>query len=228
MFDVRFDWGVQGLEAIGGDTTVVIVDVLCFTTCVSIACSRGAVVHPCRWDDAAAATLAGRLGAVLARKRGEGRFTLSPPSFFDATPDLRIVLPSPNGSTLSEAVRGRAVAGCLRNAAAVARWIGSSPVAVIAAGERWPDGTIRFALEDLLGAGAIIERLTGSRSPEAESAAAAFRAHRDKLAEALANTASGVELIERGYGGDIDAAAALDVDDVVPELVGGAFRMTSQ
>ena len=227
MFDVRFEWGVQGLDAIGGDAIAVIVDVLCFTTCVSIACARGAVVHPCRWDDAAAAALAGQLGAVLARKRSQGGFTLSPPSFFDATSDLRIVLPSPNGSTLSEGVRGRAVAGCLRNASAVARWIGSSPVAVIAAGERWPDGTIRFALEDLLGAGAIIERLSGSRSPEAESAAAAFRAHRDKLAEALAETASGVELIERGYRGDIDAAAALDADDVVPELVEGAFRMTA-
>ena len=223
MFDVRFDWGVQGLEAIGGDATVVIVDVLCFTTCVAIACSRGAVIHPCRWDDAAAVALADRLGAVLARKRGEGGFTLSPPSFFEATAELRIVLPSPNGSTLAEAVRGRAVAGCLRNAAAVARWL-EPPVAVIAAGERWPDGTIRFALEDLLGAGAIIERLGGSRSPEAESAAAAFLAHRDALADALADTASGVELIERGYRGDIDAAAALNVDDVVPELIDGAFR----
>lgn len=216
---------MHGLAASDGDATVVIVDVLCFTTCVSIACSRGAVIYPCRWDDAAAASRANRLGALLARKRGQGGFTLSPPSFFAATADLRIVLPSPNGSSLSDAVRGRAAAGCLRNASAVARWIGSSPVAVIAAGERWPDGTIRFALEDLLGAGAIIDRLPGSRSPEAESAASAFSAHRDALAEALTNTASGVELIERGFRGDIDAAADLDADDAVPELVDGAYKM---
>jgi hypothetical protein len=91
MFRVRFDWGVQGLQAVAADAAVVIVDVLCFTTCVSVACDRGAAVYPCEWNDERAAGLAARTNAVLAAKRGEearqsGKFTLSPPSLLGAYP----------------------------------------------------------------------------------------------------------------------------------------------
>ena len=59
------------------------------------------------------------------------------------------------------------VAGSLRNAAAVARWAlerqgdkgDRFTVAVIASGEVRDDASTRFALEDMLGAGAIIDAL---------------------------------------------------------------------
>jgi 2-phosphosulfolactate phosphatase len=96
------------------------------------------------------------------------------------------------------------------------------PIAVVAAGERWPDGSLRPALEDLLGAGAIISQLSGARSAEAQNAAWAFESTTD-LSDALLRCASGVELSERGFAGDLAAAVELDVDDHASVLRDAAF-----
>jgi 2-phosphosulfolactate phosphatase len=121
-------------------------------------------------------------------------------------------------------------AACLRNAAAVgARLSGRyERILVVPAGERWPDGTLRPTLEDLLGAGAAVgalglETLGGSVSPEAQSARVVFRAMRDQVPEVLAACASGRELIERGFPQDVTLAADLDVSRCVPMLRGTAF-----
>jgi 2-phosphosulfolactate phosphatase len=121
------------------------------------------------------------------------------------------------------------VAASLRNAAAVADWLSRqhSPVSVIAAGERWNDGTWRFAVEDLIGAGALIARLSGRCSPEAESARAAFEHARPELLPALRNCSSGRELVERGFDADVALAAELDVDRAVPTIIDRAFRPAS-
>jgi 2-phosphosulfolactate phosphatase len=114
----------------------------------------------------------------------------------------------------------------LRNAAAVAIWLSGQgkPVAIIAAGERWTDDTIRFAVEDLIGAGAIISQLAGTRSPEAGSAAAAFQSCASNLASTLIHSSSGRELEQRGFAGDVALAAELDADSCVPQLIDRAFR----
>lgn len=120
----------------------------------------------------------------------------------------------------------------MRNAAAVAAWVGrrlrstEDSVAVIAAGERWPDGSLRPALEDNLGAGAVIAALATGKaltlSPEAAAARAAFEVT-PSVAKAVRQCASGVELIERGFAEDVDIAVEQDVSDAVGVLTDGWF-----
>ncbi len=227
--NVVCEWGLQGLRASARGRIVVIVDVLSFSTAATIAVSRGATIFPCEWNDERASAMAKAEGAELASKRGGGRFSLAPASLRDVPRDLRLVLPSPNGSTLAYAARqldaAAIVIGCLRNAAAVASWASDRPTAVIAAGEKWADGSLRFAIEDWLGAGAILSRLPGSRSHDAEAAAASFMSMRGNLRDVLAASRSGIELIEKGYPDDVDLASELDVDGAVPLLAGNAFTL---
>jgi len=99
---------------------------------------------------------------------------------------------------------------------------------VVAAGERWPGDVLRPAVEDLWGAGLVIEALTdlgaGPISPEASAARAAYRALGRNPAMALAACASGRELAGDGYGEEIAVAAELDASRRVPVLYGEAFR----
>lgn len=229
-YTIRFEWGLSGLNAVGPDCgAIIVVDVLSFGTCVSIAVRRGAEVLPYRYRDASAGELARTIRGILAdERRTVGGLSLSPASLLNIPAGTRFVLPSPNGATISLRAGELAPtgAGALRNARAIGRWANSQtdPIAVIACGERWHDDKLRPAWEDLIGAGAIISELAGSPSPEAETAAAAFRAARSNLGERLRNCASGRELIERGFASDVDLAAELNADACAPVLRNGAFR----
>lgn len=51
-FQLRFEWGPQGIEhLVPISDSVVIVDVLTFSTAVVVAAARGATVFPYRWND---------------------------------------------------------------------------------------------------------------------------------------------------------------------------------
>ena len=226
-FEVRCEWGPLGAAALGACRTFIVVDVLSFSTCVSVAAGRGVEVVPCRYKDHEARELADRLQATLAGPRGGG-YSLSPASLVSAPAGMLLVLPSPNGATvcLEAAARGHVLAGCLRNRSAVvtrAVELGG-PFGILAAGERWPDGTLRPAFEDLIGAGAIVAALPGPRSPEAVAAVAAFEAVAKRLPDVLMSCSSGRELVERGFPDDVLMAAQLDVETVAPELVDGRFQ----
>jgi 2-phosphosulfolactate phosphatase len=233
LLDVDCDWGLNGLRALARGRVVVIVDVLSFSTATTVAVARGAEILPCDWNDEHAAALAYAERAEVASKRGRGKFSLAPSSLKKIEKGTRLVLPSPNGSALAFAAReldAQAVlVGCLRNAGAAAKWLNAQrkPVAVIAAGERWDDGTIRFAIEDWLGAGAIIGRIHASMSPLAVSASRTFDVFEKRLDEILAVSASGQELIRAGYADDIEIASELDVDSGVPLLRGNAFTLAT-
>lgn len=155
---------------------------------------------------------------------------------------------SRNGAAVAAAAAPDATVliGGVRNASAVARAVQTlqerrqarTSVAIIAAGEADAEGTLRFAVEDQLGAGAIVlalsDRGIDHTAPDAAVAAEGFRALRGALRHMIGASGSGREL-----AGGVEAttrieaaglvptsttdAAALDAVDVVPVLRAGAF-----
>jgi 2-phosphosulfolactate phosphatase len=216
-FDPRLAWASEGGTLLAGACPVlVVVDILRFTTAVEVAVAHGALVVPERWTG---------------RER-HGPSSLSPASLLGVAAGTRVALASPNGATVSLdlADAGAVVlAGCLRNApavAAAARDLGG-PVGVVAAGERRVDGSLRPAVEDLIGAGAILHALGGRPSPEARAAVAAFLDAAPDLASVLTACISGRELADRGLAGDLRMAGEHDVSQAVPRLSGGGFAQLS-
>ena len=230
--DVRLDWGGEGVAALGRECAVlVVVDVLSFSTTTDLVVGRGGRVLPVRWRDERGVALARAAGAVVA---GAGTFTLRPSSVTEIPPGTLLALPSPNGATLCDAAAAtgaRVLAGCLRNASAVAAKAHESggPVGLVAAGERWgvnmsghgeTFGPLRPCVEDQMGAGAIaaaLARLGRTLSPEAALAA------RSVDVAAIAGCVSGRELTEAGHGGDVALAARIDVSDAAPVLHEGVL-----
>jgi 2-phosphosulfolactate phosphatase len=260
---VRFDWGLTGAAELARVcAALVVVDVLSFTTAVDVAVGRGVRVHPFPWNDQAEA-YAARIGATVAVGRGavspDHPWSLSPLSLQQAPPVADLVLPSPNGSAICAAAAATGVpvvAGCLRNAGAVADWLfrqgfgsADAPIGVVAAGERWPDGSLRPCVEDLLGAAAVLDGLVaadtnlsaaadggrsaggadgglaaapGGLSVEAAMCLATLTGIGD-LPAAVRVCVSGQELTARGFRGDVELAAQLGCSSVVPVLRAGAF-----
>lgn len=145
---------------------------------------------------------------------------------------------SVNGAPLAAAAASAGAVvmlGCLSNASAVATAVlaeqerrgARTSVAVLAAGELDADGGMRFAVEDLLGAGAVIAALSDlgldHTSPEAAAACESFRGLRGAVRHLLTASGSGQELLERDARDQVVAAAQHDRLATVPLLVDGVF-----
>jgi 2-phosphosulfolactate phosphatase len=243
-YRLRFERGERGALGLLGrrppDVTVaIVVDVLSFSTAVDVAVTRGAQVFPSRFKSVAeSAQIATMYGALLAVPRPErsetSPYTLSPATLAALPSGARLVLPSPNGARCVRAAYECRVpvviVACLRNVRAVAAFAraragAKGTVAVIAAGERWPDGTLRPAIEDDLCAGAIVAALDldGVSSPEARYAARAFHATGEALDGAVRDSVSGRELAAGGYGDEIAWSLEVDVSAAVPLLQPDGF-----
>jgi len=110
--------------------------------------------------------------------------------------------------------------GTIQNRRALADWalerqgdLGDRfTIAVIAAGEPRDDGTLRFAVEDLLAAGAVIDALADVGidycSPESAAASASFTGLRNATSHLISSSASGQALGRPAVHLD-------DVDEVV-------------
>ena len=232
MATAHCEWGPNGMLAFRERARVlVIVDVLSFSTAVDVAVARGASIVPFPLGDReAAAKAAEEAGAVLASATRGGSYSLAPSSLETIPPGTKLLLPSPNGSRLS-LMGGEAVvfAGCLRNARAVAaaalRAAQGGDIAVIPAGERWRlDDSLRPAIEDLIGAGAVLDALGLELSPEAQVARDAYLSAKPALAETIWQSISGRELIDRGFPRDVALAVEAGVSTAAPLLTGGVYR----
>jgi 2-phosphosulfolactate phosphatase len=225
--------GVLNLAPISD--VVIIVDVLSFSTSVDIALSRGVVVYPCESRDENAEQLARAKGAFLAVRRKEmtadSPYSLSPESLTRLPAGSSLVMPSPNGATLTlEASKHckNVIAGCLRNAGSVAKRAESigPVVSVIAAGERWNDdnNSLRPALEDIFGAGAILASFKDkSFSSESAGAVGLYEKLKNAPEMYLLDSVSGRELVQLGFRCDVEISAQLNVSNCVPVFKGDCY-----
>lgn len=237
-------WGRRGLgEAASRGDIVVVVDVLSFSTCVVTAAQHGGAIIPCSLSDDAS-NLASRHGAVVAVRREEQSeahpYSLSPLSYVRMGPGAKVVLPSPNGGACTSLGAGASFlfAGALVNATAVGHLITrlvestDHTVTIVAAGERYEmasdDGVIRFAVEDFIGAGAILAAIDADKSPEAAVCESAFVQVRHRVGEVLWGCESGLELRDRGWKDDVHHAAQLDRYSAVPVMIDGCFALWTQ
>jgi len=239
----HLEWGLTGVaKAAARDDIIVIVDVMSFSTATTMAVAHGATIIPCHPQDNPAG-LSASMQAELAVKRSQvpkmGRYSLSPRTYENSKPGMRLVLPSPNGSAccrLAAQSKRPVIIGALINAGAVASVINkllcaADDVTIVACGEREKtpddDGPIRFALEDYLGAGAIISGIGARLSPEAEVCRNAYLAGKHRLRELLLTCESGRELCDMGFADDIELIAAHDTSSIVPELKSGRIQTYS-
>lgn len=233
-FTVRLEWGLAAAEHLAPHVDcVVIVDVMSFSTCVSIANDNQAYIYPWPWKDESAHRYAQENNADVAsfaRTLAGEHYTLSPTSLLAIPAGHRLVLPSPNGSTISFTARngGAAVfSGCFRNRTATARACAKfERILLIPAGERWPDGSLRPAVEDYLAAGGIIAALgRDNLSPEASAAMAAFNTHPQAD---LYHCSSANELVARGFANDVALCLATDISHHACQLIDGIYQPVLQ
>ncbi len=195
-YQVRLDWGLAGLERLAVADVVVIVDVLQFSSRLADAVADGTEIEPA--EAAAWST--------------------------DAVAPALAVTAAAGGATV--------LVGGIRNASAVARAVQSiqerrqerTSVALIAAGERDSSNDVRFAVEDHLGAGAIIAAMTDlgidHTSPDAAVAAEGFRALRRALGHLVSASGSAREATDAE---GVAAASRLDAESAVPVLRDRSF-----
>jgi 2-phosphosulfolactate phosphatase len=207
------------------DGIVAVVDVLRATTTMAHALAAGvSSIRPCATIEEARQIAAALPGRVLLAGERNGR----PVRGFDLGNSPRefsrrrcrgatVVMTTTNGTRalLHAAHASHVYLVAFVNVSAVCERLRSFRCHpdILCAGDR---GAV--ALEDVLLAGAIVERLGDARNEAARLALAAWRGRGDDLCALLRTTAGGVRLRRLGYDEDITASARIDALTVVPEL----------
>ncbi|WHZ04063.1 2-phosphosulfolactate phosphatase [Neobacillus sp. YX16] len=250
MFDqspytCRVEWGRRGArEAAERGDIIIIVDVLSFSSTVVSALNFDAVIYPYP-PNLDGKEYAQTINAEYILGRAEaakaGKPTLSPVSFNDEHTNKKYVLTSLNGAFctwIASKVPALLIGSLLNasSAAAVANQLRlqkNASITVIPCGEMWSNGkeeedTLRPAIEDYLGAGAILSYLEGEKSPEAEVCKGAFYHAEPKLNELIWDCGSGRELREKGFGADVKHCSQLNTYQTVPFLRNNHFVRFNQ
>ena len=220
-------------EAVRG-AHVAVVDVLRATTTIATAIANGADGVVALDDPNAAIALGQRLGrerVIFCGERDARRiegFDLdnSPASFTpSAVGGKALLMTTTNGTRALRAVHPAASirAAALVNRTAVADALAGEDgnIVIVCAGD---EGA--FALEDAIGAGALVDALLGQISnvelhDGARAAALLYRSVANRLADAVASSDHAQRLASKGFGADLTRCAALDSLSVVPTLRDG-------
>ncbi|WP_413300059.1 2-phosphosulfolactate phosphatase [Bacillus sp. 1P10SD] len=234
-YECRVEWGRRGArEAAERGDIIIIVDVLSFSSTVITALRNRAIIYPYP-RNLDGKKFAAKIGGEFILGRAEaaqiGAPTLSPVSFGKAHNNKKYVLTSLNGAycTWIASQVPALLIGSLLNAESVAAAANQlqkqtkANISVIPCGEQWEgsgeyEDTLRPAIEDYLGAGAILSYLEGSKSPEAELCMISFLHSIDNLNNLIWDCGSGRELRGRGFETDLDHCSRLNVYQTVPLL----------
>ena len=235
-FQCRMDWAERGtIEASNRGDIIIIIDVLSFSSTVTNAVHSGVTIYP--FPKVGGIQEFGKLvGAEVCLGRKEAREentpSLSAPSFNESFRGKKFVLSSRNGATCTKASKKvpALLIGCFLNVSAVAKVANKiqketgANITVIACGERWSrineePQELRPSIEDYLCAGAILELLDGTKSPEARVCVSAFQCSKKDLTELLSDSSSGRELKARDFSSDVDFAIQFDKFQEVPILM---------
>lgn len=219
------------------DRTVVVFDVLRATTSMTAAMAAGVteirVFASIAKAQAAASGFAGdRLLCGETNCLPPAGFDLgnSPGAFCRDHAGKTMFMSTTNGTRAIVAARSAPLilAGCLLNATAVAAALHEAgrDVTLLCAGT---DGEV--AAEDIIGAGAVIDRLVdrGATMPDSNSVNAhqLFNDARNNLPRVLADTRGGQNVIRVGLQADVDFAARVDIFNIVGRVKNDPLRVVA-
>lgn len=204
----------------------IMVDVLRASTTITVALEKIPNIIPTLEIEEALA-LAPEHQAFLAGERGgatiEGFDVGNSPIEIQKLRGETLIITTSNGTRILEGIHGRALIGSFINAQAVAKKAGEIAVdhiEVVMAGVRG-----QFAIEDFLGAGAIISHLQDQELDEMAQAACLATGNPGMVDHAVKNSRSARNLKKLGFGEDVNFCLQRDKLKLVPEFKDGLIRI---
>ncbi|KAF5089267.1 2-phosphosulfolactate phosphatase [Methanobacterium aggregans] len=170
--------------------------------------------------------LASKYCAVLAGERGgaavKGFDTGNSPVEIQNFKGEILVLTTTNGTRILEGLKSKALVGSFVNAESVAKKaldIAENHIEVVMAGVNG-----RFAIEDFLGAGAIISNLQDHALDEMALASVMASQNKNWVNIAVKTSKSAQGLYELGLGDDVDFCLKHNIYDTVPMYKNGKIK----